>query len=108
MKNSQNIPEEAEKKRDSGATVDNGASVLEEPLQYLQHCADITGLDFVVWHADENGIICFVDIHVSFTIPFRVAAKAVFDVVIDDEIQFLRREPVVFCQCRVNFIEDGL
>lgn len=34
-------------------------------------------------------------------------AEAVFNVVVQDEIQLLRREPVVFRQHRVDFVEDG-
>ena len=36
------------------------------------------------------------------------AAEAVFEVVVQDEIQLLRCEPVVFRQHRVDFVEDGL
>jgi len=35
------------------------------------------------------------------------AAEAVFEVVVQDEIQLLRREPVVFRQHRVDFVDDG-
>jgi len=37
----------------------------------------------------------------------HLAAEAVFDVVVQDEIQFLRREAVVPRQHLVYFVEDG-
>ena len=43
----------------------------------------------------------------SFVVGFRAAAEAVFDVVVQDEIQLLRREPVVPRQHRIDFVGDG-
>ena len=41
-------------------------------------------------------------------VSFRISTETVFNIVIQDEIQLLRREPVVPCQHRIDFIEDGL
>ena len=43
----------------------------------------------------------------SFVVGFRAAAKAVFDVVVQDEIQLLCREPVVPRQHHIDFVGDG-
>ena len=43
----------------------------------------------------------------SFLLTFRAAAEAVFDVVVQDKIQLLRREPVVPRQHRIDFVGDG-
>ena len=42
-----------------------------------------------------------------FLSGFGVAAEAVFNVVVDDEIQLLRREPVVPRQHPVDLVEDA-
>jgi hypothetical protein len=42
----------------------------------------------------------------TLTRPPRCCGKAVFDVVVQDEIQLLRRESVVPSQHRVDFVDD--
>jgi len=44
----------------------------------------------------------------SFLFAFCLSAHPVFDVVVDDEVQLLIREPVVYRQHPVDFVEDML
>ena len=45
--------------------------------------------------------------HGSILLPIVRAAHAVLDIVVDDEVQFLVREAVVFRQHAVDFVDDG-
>jgi len=61
------------------------------------------------------GGVCFRLLFVPFKIEWQgsvlllvgASTEAVFDVVVQDEIQLLRREPVVLRQHRIDFVQDG-
>ena len=44
----------------------------------------------------------------SFSPVIEFVAHTVFDVVVDDEVQFLFRETVMLCEECVDFVDDGL
>lgn len=46
--------------------------------------------------------------HILFLLAFGIATHAILDVIVDDEVQFLFRKPVMLCKQGVDLVNDGL